>query len=125
ERFHSALASLAEMVAFVLLGLTVSLRALPHRWIWLDGLVLATTLALVIRPLLVGLLMWPVRLRRGERMFVLWCGLKGAVPILLGAFIVQAHGRDAGRIYEISFVVVAFSVIVQCSLVPTMARRLR
>jgi cell volume regulation protein A len=125
ERFHSALASLAEMVAFVLLGLTISLRELPHHWIWLDGLVLAVLLALVIRPLLVGLLLWPVRLRRGERLFVLWSGLKGAVPILLGAFILQSHNRDATKIYEIIFVVVAFSVIVQGSLVPTMARRLR
>jgi len=28
-------------------------------------------LSMVIRPLLVGVLLWPVRLRRGERLFVL------------------------------------------------------
>ena len=94
-RFHSSLASLAEVVAFVMLGLTIHLRALPHGGAWLIGLALAALLAFVIRPLLVGAALWPVRLRPGERVFVLWTGLKGAVPILLGAFIVQA--RITGR----------------------------
>ncbi len=64
------------------------------------------------------------RLRPGERVFVLWTGLKGAVPILLGAFIVQARVTGAPRIYEIIFVVVAFSVIVQGAAVPGLARRM-
>jgi potassium/hydrogen antiporter len=123
--FHSALASLAEIVAFVMLGLTIRLYALPHANAWLIGLALAALLALVIRPLLVGAVLWPVRLRRGERVFVLWAGLKGAVPILLGAFIVQAGTADASRIYQIIFVVVAFSVIVQGSTVPTLARKVK
>jgi cell volume regulation protein A len=123
--FHSALASLAEIVAFVMLGLTIRLYALPHGGAWLIGLALAALLAFVIRPLLVGVLLWPVRLRLNERVFVLWSGLKGAVPILLGAFIVQAGTKDAPRIYEIIFVVVAFSVIVQGGAVPVLARRLK
>ena len=124
-RFHSSLASLAELVAFVMLGLTVRLYALPRGGAWLIGLVLAVLLAFAIRPLLVGVLLWPVRLRRGERLFVLWAGLKGAVPILLGAFIVQAGIKDAPRAYEIIFVVVAFSVIVQGGTMPALARRLK
>ena len=124
-RFHSSLASLAEVVAFVMLGLTIHLHALPHGGAWLIGLALAALLAFVIRPLLVGVLLWPVRLRPGERVFVLWTGLKGAVPILLGAFIVQARITGAPRIYEIIFVVVAFSVIVQGGAVPGLARRLK
>jgi cell volume regulation protein A len=123
--FHSALASLAEIVAFVLLGLTIRLYALPHANAWLTGLALAALLALVILPLLVGAVLWPVRLRRSERAFVLWAGLKGAVPILLGAFIVQAGTPDASRIYQIIFVVVAFSAIVHGSTVPALARTVK
>jgi cell volume regulation protein A len=123
--FHSSLASLAEVVAFVMLGLTVPLHALGHGGAWLIGLGLAGLLSFVIRPLFVGVLLWPVRLRFGERVFVLWTGLKGAVPILLGAFIIQAGQPDAPRIYEIIFVVVAFSVIVQGGAVPGLARRLK
>jgi cell volume regulation protein A len=125
QRFHSALASLGEIVAFILLGLTVHLADLPDGNAWLIGLVLAVLLALVIRPLLVGLVLAPIRLRRGERVFVLWTGLKGAVPILLGSFILEAGVADSGRLYEVIFTVVAFSVIVQGGLVPTLARRLK
>ena len=55
----------------------------------------------------------------------MWSGLKGAVPILLAAFALIEGVPGADRIYGIVFVVVAFSVIVQGSTVPLVARRLR
>ncbi len=124
RRFHSSLASLAEIVAFILLGLTVRLRDLPDGHAWAIGLVLAVLLAFVIRPLFVGLLTLPIKLKRGERLFVLWTGLKGAVPVLLGTYIVQSGIGGAHRAYEIIFVVVAFSVVVQGGFVPSLAHRL-
>ncbi|MBO0827735.1 MAG: cation:proton antiporter [Streptosporangiales bacterium] len=123
ERFHGSLASLGEIVAFTVLGLTVSLRTLPDGHAWQIGLVLAVLLALVVRPLLVGALLLPVRLRRGERFFVLWSGLKGAVPILLGTFILSSGLPGTTRVYDIVLVVVVFSVVVQGGLVPWVARR--
>lgn len=125
ERFHSALASLGEIVAFVVLGLTVDLAVLARADVWVPGLVLGAALALVLRPLLVGLCLLPVRLRREERAFVLFAGLKGAVPILLGSFLLAARVPDAERLYGIIVVVVAFSVVAQGSLVPMAARLLR
>jgi len=122
-RFHSSIASLAEVVAFSLLGLTINLQNLPAGGAWSTGIVLAALLAFVIRPVFVGLIALPIRLKRGERAFVLWTGLRGAVPILLGTYIAQSGIGGAGRTYEIIFVVVAFSVIVQGGLVPTLARR--
>ena len=121
ERFNASLASLAEIVAFVLLGLTVTLRDLPRANALWTGLGVAALLA--FRPVAVGLLLWPVRLPRGERVLVLWSGLKGAVPILLGAFIVSAHAPRAQFLYQVVFVVVAFSVLVQGGLLPVVAHR--
>lgn len=121
ERFHSSLAGLAEIVAFVVLGLTVSLRDVVSSGTWWIGLVLAVLLAFVVRPLLVGPLLLAVRLTVGERVFVLWSGLKGAVPILLGTYIL-AGGNTSDRLaYDVIFVVVTFSVVVQGGLVPTVA----
>jgi cell volume regulation protein A len=125
ERFHSSLAGLAEIVAFVVLGLTISLAEVVTTDTWWTGLVIAVLLAFVVRPLLVGPLLLLVRLTVGERVFVLWSGLKGAVPILLGTYVLGAGG-DANRlVYEVIFVVVLFSVVVQGGLVPTVARRCR
>jgi potassium/hydrogen antiporter len=124
ERFHSALASLAEIVAFVVLGLTVDLGHLTQTDVWVPGLVLGVSLAVVIRPVLVGLCLLPARLQRNEQAFVLFAGLKGAVPILLGSMLLAANIPGAQRLYGIVIVVVAFSVLVQGSLVPTVARAL-
>jgi cell volume regulation protein A len=124
ERFVSALASLGEIVAFLLFGLTVDLSTLAQPNVWGPGLALAAALAFAIRPALVGLTLLPFDLARNERAFVLWAGLKGAVPILLGSFLVTASVPDSQRLYGIVFVVVVCSVLVQGGLVPTVARRL-
>lgn len=123
ERFHASLASLAEIVAFTVLGLTVSLTDLGDNNAWLIGLGLAALLALLVRPILVGMAVLPIAMTNGERLFVMWAGLKGAVPILLGTYIVSAGVPDAHRLYEIVVVVVAFSVIVQGGLIPAVAHR--
>ena len=122
ERFHTSLASIAEIVVFTALGLTVHLTGLGS--VWSDGLLLAVVLVFVARPVVAGTLLLPARLRPGERLFVAWGGLKGAVPILLAALALLASVRDAGRIYSIVFVVVAFSVVVQGTTIPLAASRL-
>jgi potassium/hydrogen antiporter len=124
ERFHTSLASLAEIVVFVALGLTIDLTALGENHRWLDGLVLAVVLAVVARPLAVAPLLLPAKLSNSERVFVMWSGLKGAVPILLASFAVLGGVANADRIYGIVFVVVAFSVVLQGATIPYAASRL-
>jgi cell volume regulation protein A len=124
ERFHTSLANLAEIVVFVALGLTIDLTALGENRRWLDGLVLAVVLAFIARPLAVAPLLLPARLTRNEKLFVMWSGLKGAVPILLASFAVLGGVNDADRIYGIVFVVVAFSVTLQGATIPWAAARL-
>ncbi|MGD0557535.1 MAG: cation:proton antiporter [Streptosporangiaceae bacterium] len=125
RRFHSSLASLAEIVAFVMLGLTVRLSSLGDGDAWAIGLGLAALISFVIRPVFMGLITLPIRLKRPERVFFLWTGLKGAVPILLGTFILQSGVAGASRAYEIIFVIVGFSVTFQGGLIPALAHRLR
>ena len=113
RRFHGSLASIGEISVFVALGLTVSLHQLFSDNRWLEGIALAAVISFVVRPLVVGVLLVRTRLRRGEKLFIAWSGLKGAVPILLAAFALLEHVTDGPRIYDIVFVVVLFSVLVQ------------
>jgi cell volume regulation protein A len=122
ESFLSGLSSLAEITVFVALGLTIEVASLDDENIWRDGLVIALVLTFVVRPLVAGALLLPVRLRWGERLFVMWAGLKGAVPILLAALAVLGEVDESSRLYGIVFVVVLFSVVVQGTLVPFVAR---
>jgi len=124
RHFTSSLADLGELAVFVALGLTIDLGYIFAGAIWWQGLVLAVLLGFVVRPLVVTPLLLPSRLSRGERLFVTWAGLKGAVPILLASLAVVAGTDQAMQIYEIVFVVVLFSVVVQGTLVPYVAERL-
>lgn len=121
--FLDRLSSLAEIVAFVTLGLTIEITGIGGGR-WLEGIALAAFVALIARPAIAGALLAPVHLRHGERLFVIWGGLKGAVPILLATFALRHHVHDAQRIYETVFVVVLASVVVQGGTVPAAARRL-
>jgi cell volume regulation protein A len=120
ERFHASLATLAELVVFVGLGLTVSIGSLSGKT-WFHGIVLALLLALLARPVVVVATLVAARLRWTERAFIAWSGLKGAVPILLAAFAVLGGVPHADRVYGIVFVVVLLSVVGQGTLVPFVA----
>jgi cell volume regulation protein A len=123
EVFQDALASLAEIVVFIALGLTITISSLDGER-WAQGLLLAAFLALVARPLAVWPLLAPMHLRAGERLFIVWGGLKGAVPILLAAFALTEHVDRAHDIYELVFVVVLASVVVQGGTISAAAGRL-
>jgi potassium/hydrogen antiporter len=121
ERFHSALASLGEIVVFAALGLTIHLYDIG--WSTLGyGLALAAVLVLVVRPAAVLPLLVPERLRPGEKVFVALTGFKGAVPILLAALAVLERVPHGELIYRLVFVVVASSVIAQGLALEPLAR---
>ena len=121
EVFQDGLSTLAEITVFVALGLTIELTSISGSR-WAEGIALGLFLAVVARPVVLSALLAPARLRNGERLFVMWSGLKGAVPILLAAFALDSHVADAHLIYETVFVVVLFSVIVQGGSVAHAAR---
>ena len=105
------------------LGLTnIDLTNLLDDGQWLDGLVLAVLLAVVVRPSPRGRAAdGRAAPAGGERLFIMWGGPQGAVPILLAAFAVLDGVEGSEQIYNIVFVVVAFSVIVQVE--PGLRRR--
>ena len=125
ESFHSSIAGVAEIAVFVALGLTISVADLDSVETWAKGLGIAVILAVVARPLAVFPLLLPARLSNAERTFIAWGGLKGAVPILLGALALLAAVDGADELYGIVFIVVVFSVVVQGTSLTFVARRLR
>lgn len=125
ESFHSSIAGVAEIAVFVALGLTISIGNLDTLEIWAKGLGIALILAFVARPLAVFPLLLPARLTNSERLFISWGGLKGAVPILLGALAVLAAVDGSSELYGIVFIVVVFSVVVQGVSLTYVARKLR
>lgn len=112
----------AQASMFLLLGLLVAPRQLLDA-LW-PTLAVAATLMFVARPLAVWLCLWPLRFSRGERLFVGWVGLRGAVPIVLALFPLLAQLPDSYRFFNVAFAVVLASLLMQGTTLAWVARRL-
>jgi cell volume regulation protein A len=111
SRFHDGLAWLSQIVMFLLLGLLVTpAQLLPNLW---GELAVAVVLIVVARPVAVFLSLAPFRFTWQEKAFVSWVGLRGAVPIFL-ASIPVIGGVPSGMLYfNVAFVVVITSLVIQ------------
>jgi cell volume regulation protein A len=101
----------AQLVMFLLLGLLAAPRHLLDV-LW-PALAVAASLMLVARPLAVLLCLLPFRYRMGEIGFIGWIGLRGAVSIFLASIPLLAKLPNAGLYFNVAFVVVLASLLVQ------------
>ena len=113
---------LAQAGLFLLLGLLVT----PHELMGLGfpALAVAAALMLVARPAAVALCLTPLRFSWREQLFVAWVGLRGAVPIVLASYPVLAGLPGAQRFFDVAFVVVLSSLLLQGPSMGWLARRL-
>ncbi|GHU14579.1 K(+)/H(+) antiporter [Betaproteobacteria bacterium] len=117
------LAWLAQACMFLVLGLLVKpshlLESAP------EALAMATFLMLVARPFAIVVGLWPFRFPWREVTYISWVGLRGAVPIVLAIMPMVAGVPNSGMIFNVTFVVVLLSLVVQGATVPMAARWLK
>ena len=113
---------LSQAGMFLLLGLLVTPSSL---WATLGpALGVSLVLMAVARPLSVWLCLAPLRFPAKEMAFISWVGLRGAVPIVLAVFPVMAGVPGAQTFFNVAFVVVLTSLLLQGSTIAWSARRL-
>lgn len=113
---------LSQAGMFLLLGLLATpSQLLPTL---LPGLGVSLVLMLVARPLAVALCLVPLRFPPREIAFISWVGLRGAVPIVLAMFPLMAGVPGAQTFFNVAFVVVLTSLLLQGSTIAWSARRL-
>ena len=120
--FLDAATWLAQIVMFVLLGLLVS----PHRLGSSVGpaVIVAIALMLVARPVAVFLCLAPFRFSWREKVFIAWTGLRGAVAIFLASIPMLVGLAKAYLYFDVAFVVVIISLLLQGWTLAWAARRL-
>lgn len=123
RRFQLGMTWLAQIGMFLTLGLL----ATPSQFgpLVLPSLLLAVALILVARPLAVWLCLLPFGFSRREIAFTGWVGLRGAVSILL-AILPTIGGVENGQLYfNVVFIMVLASLLIQGWTVGPMARWLK
>jgi len=113
---------LSQALMFVLLGLLVTPSEI-EAFAW-PALGVAAVLMFVARPLAVGLCLAPLRFKPKEIIYISWVGLRGAVPIVLAIFPFMANLPDARLIFNVAFVVVLASLLLQGSTIGWFAQRM-
>jgi len=120
--FHEGLAAAAEAVLFLMLGLLVFPSRLVH--VLGPSLVVAAVLMILARPAAIAVCLPWFRFSRRELVVVSWAGLRGAVPIVLATIPLTAGHPDGELVFDVVFVTVLASLIVQASTVGLLVQRL-
>jgi cell volume regulation protein A len=123
SNFLEGISAFANIALFLMLGLL----ALPRNFagVWSEGLLIAVLVIFVVRPVAVLACTLPFGYTMKERVFIIWGGLKGAVPIVLASY-PAAYGLDPkGSIFNIIFFVVLLSCLVQGSTMGPIAKLLK
>lgn len=120
--FHEGIAFLAQVILFIVLGLLV----LPHQLISVafPSLVLAILLIVLFRPIAVWLSLLFSKFSNRERLLLGYAGLRGAVPIVLGTFVLSSQIESREMIFNAIFFVVLVSALIQGATLERFARLL-
>ncbi len=110
-RAMDGFAWLSQSGMFLLLGLLVTPSDVMRTA--LPAVAIAATLMFVIRPAAVAATLAPFRYPWRETAFIGWVGLRGAVPIVLALFPLLAGLPQAKLLFNVAFVVVLASLVVQ------------
>jgi cell volume regulation protein A len=122
KRFLDGMTWLAQIVMFVMLGLLATPSDFPA--IAIPAILLALVLIFVARPAAVWACLLPFDFNQKETGFVAWVGLRGAVSILLSILPVL-NGAPRGQDYfNITFIVVLVSLVLQGWTIRPVAERL-
>ena len=117
---QDGLAWLAQITMFLILGLLVTpshlLEYLPV------ALGIAFALIFVARPIAVLISLLPFSFPWREQLFMSWVGLRGAVPIILALFPWLSGVEQQELYFDIAFVVVMVSLLIQGWTIAPLAR---
>ncbi len=120
--FFDGVTGLAQMTLFFLLGLLATPRELPA--VLPAALGVTLFLTFISRPVAVFLLLKPFRCSNRQCLLVAWAGLRGAASIVFSVMAVVGGAEMGHDLFHMVFCVCLFSVALQGSLLPRVAKRL-
>lgn len=120
--FFDGVTSLAQILIFFLLGLLTFPHEMPK--IMLTALAIAVFLTLIARPIAVFLLLLPLKCSIRQCLLISWAGLRGASSSVFAIMAVASGTSMTHDLFHIVFMVSLFSVALQGTMLPEVAKRL-
>lgn len=120
--FFDGITGLMQMMLFFFLGL-LSFPS-QFRYIAFPAIMIALFLTFVARPLAVGIILTPFKAPIKQQMLVSWAGMRGAASIVFAILTVISPAYTQNDVFHIVFFIVLFSILVQGTLLPFIAKRL-
>lgn len=120
--FFDCVTGMMQMLIFFLLGLLSFPSQLPK--IMVPALLIALFLTFVARPIAVFSILGPFRCKLNQLLLVSWSGLRGAASIVFSIMAAISPVYTGDDVYHIVFFIVLFSILIQGSLIPLVAKKL-
>ena len=121
-QFFDGVSWLMQILLFFLLGLLAFPSQMPS--VMFKGISISIFMILIARPIATfSILSWfkvPIK----EKLFISWVGIRGAASIVFAIFAVTYDVHINYDIFHIIFFIALFSVSVQGTLIPKVARKL-
>lgn len=120
--FFNGITGLVQMLIFFLLGLLSFPSQLPK--IFLPALAIALFLTFIARPLAIFIILKPFKCPMNQQLLISWAGLRGVASIVFAIIPIVSPAYTQNDIFHIVFFIVLFSISIQGSLIPFVAKKL-
>jgi len=118
--FFDGISWIMQIMLFFMLGLLAFPSRLPS--VFLTGVAISIFLIVVARPIATFSILSFFKVPIKEQVFISWVGLRGAASIVFAIFAVNYDVAVSSDIFHIIFFVALFSVAVQGTLLPKVAK---
>ncbi|RDY26849.1 potassium/proton antiporter [Romboutsia weinsteinii] len=121
-QFFDGVSWIMQIMLFFLLGLLAFPSKIPS--VMIQGIAISIFMILIARPIATfSILSW-FKVPLKQQIFISWVGLRGAASIVFAIYAVTYNVNIENDIFHIIFFIALFSVAVQGTLIPTVARKL-
>lgn len=120
--FFDGITSLMQLIVFFILGLLCTPYKIPS--VIIPALLIAIFLTFIARPIVVSVLLTPFKTKFVQQILISWAGLRGATSAVFAITAIASTAVLKYDVFHIVFCIVLFSIALQGTLLPTVAKKL-
>lgn len=121
-QFFDGISWIMQIMLFFLLGLIAFPSKIPS--VMIKGISISIFMIFVARPVAIFSILYWFKVPLKEKVFISWVGIRGAASIVFAIFAGTYGVTINNDIFHIIFFIALFSVVVQGTIIPRMAKKL-